>query len=88
MAREDQDDVSAALGEFAAADEPLARLAAARRIRDLADQLERDTVRTARESGVSWSKIGAVYGLTKQGAQQRFAKVRAEQASEQREGAE
>lgn len=29
-------------------------------------------MRLAREAGLSWTKIGAVYGLTKQGAQQRF----------------
>lgn len=49
-----------------------ARLDAARRLREGADELERAAVEAARAAGMTWSEIGAVYGLTKQGAQQRF----------------
>lgn len=40
--------------------------------REVAEAVEREAVLTAREAGVSWSRIGELYGLTKQGAQQRF----------------
>lgn len=65
-----------ALADLAAADSALARLAAVRSIRAQAEQLEQSEVRAARDQGTSWSKIGSVYGLTKQGAQQRFGDVR------------
>jgi hypothetical protein len=51
---------------------PLEALAAARREREAAEARERAAVGAAREAGVSWSTIGELYGLTKQGAQQRF----------------
>ena len=31
----------------------------------------------ARQAGLTWAEIGAIYGLTKQGAQQRFRAGRA-----------
>ncbi len=49
-----------------------ARLDAARRAREAADELERDQVEAARDAGLTWGEIGKLYGLTKQGAQQRF----------------
>lgn len=52
--------------------EALAALDAARVERESADAAERAAVLAAREAGVSWSRIGELYGLTKQGAQQRF----------------
>lgn len=55
-----------------AAREPLERLDAARRLREAADELEAAAIADAREVGATWSDIGALYGLTKQGAQQRF----------------
>lgn len=61
-----------ALTELATTTDPRTRIEMARRIRHLSEDLELDEVRAAREHGTSWSKIGAVYGLTKQGAQQRF----------------
>lgn len=54
------------------ADDALTAVDAARRLRDLAEAAETDNVRAARSAGVAWSKLGKVYGLTKQGAQQRF----------------
>lgn len=64
--------LTAALADLDGAADPQARLAAVQLIRLLAEELEHTEVRAARELGTSWSKIGAVYGLTKQGAQQRF----------------
>ena len=52
--------------------DPLDRLHAARKAREQLEQLELDQVRVLRDGGTTWSKIAAVYGLTKQGAQQRF----------------
>jgi len=50
----------------------LDRLDQARRLREQTELLEQELVRVAREDGQSWTQIGALYGLTKQGAQQRF----------------
>ena len=52
--------------------DPLLRLDAIRRLRKALDDLETATVIAARAEGVSWRDIGGVYGLSKQGAQQRF----------------
>ncbi|MGC5626677.1 hypothetical protein ACPYO6_00340 [Georgenia sp. Z1344] len=62
-----------ALRTLTSGDDPLTVLDGARRLRENAETIEADAVRAARAAGVSWSKIGAVYGLTKQGAQQRFS---------------
>ena len=40
------------------------------------DLLEAAEVVAARKAGVTWTEIGACYGLTKQGAQQRFRAAR------------
>lgn len=50
----------------------LEALAAARRLRDAADALELQLVVHAREQRATWTEIGAIYGTSKQGAQQRF----------------
>lgn len=71
-----------ALRELAEASDPKARLHIAQRMRALADELEHAEVLAAREQGMSWSKIGVIYGLTKQGAQQRFRKDDAKPATE------
>ncbi len=54
------------------ADDALARLDAGRRLRQRAEAVELDLVAAARAEGVSWTRIGALYGMSKQGAQQRF----------------
>jgi len=64
--------ILAALGALDAADGPISRLQAARRLREVAEELEAAQVETARKAGATWNEIGACYGLTKQGAQQRF----------------
>lgn len=61
-----------ALAALEAAPDALTALDAARRVRELAERVESEHVRAARLDGASWSRIGALYGLTKQGAQQRF----------------
>lgn len=66
----------AALGALDVADGPMSRLEAARRLREAAEELEAAQVEAARKAGATWIEIGACYGLTKQGAQQRFRAVR------------
>lgn len=68
------DRIQRALRAHQTARDPLAALNAARTLREEAEQLERKSVDIVRAAGTSWSKIGALYGLTKQGAQQRFKK--------------
>jgi hypothetical protein len=57
------------LGEIA---DPLDRLDAVRRSLAELEALEAATVVDARDAGATWKDIGALYGLSKQGAQQRF----------------
>jgi hypothetical protein len=52
--------------------DPLGRLDAIRHCISELDDLEGATVAAARAAGVTWTQIGALYGLSKQGAQQRF----------------
>lgn len=54
----------------------MSRLDAARRLREAAEELEAAQVEAARKAGATWNEIGAGYGLTKQGAQQRFRAAR------------
>src|ERR1700747_1893369 len=68
--------ILAALGAFDVADGPISRLEAARRLREAAEKLEAAQVEAARKAGATWNEIGACYGLTKQGAQQRFRAAR------------
>ncbi|HEY1915454.1 MAG TPA: hypothetical protein VGH27_07755 [Streptosporangiaceae bacterium] len=68
--------ILAALSALDVADRPMSRLDAARRLREAADELEAAQVEAARKAGATWNEIGACYGLTKQGAQQRFRPAR------------
>ena len=68
--------ITAALGALDIADGPISRLAAARLLREAAEELEAAQVEAARKAGATWNEIGACYGLTKQGAQQRFRAAR------------
>jgi hypothetical protein len=74
--------ILAALGALDAADRPMSRLEAARRLREAAEELEAAQVEAARKTGATWIEIGACYGLTKQGAQQRFRAVRKQASAE------
>ena len=64
------------VGARARSDDALDRLGAALRVaaelRDLSDELIDRCVAGAREHGRSWSEIGAILGVSKQAAQQRF----------------
>lgn len=71
--------LTAELAALTAAGEPLAALDSARKVREAAEELELELVRAARAAGASWTKIGARYGMTKQGAQQRFRERAARQ---------
>jgi hypothetical protein len=73
--------IVAALGALDAADTPMSRLEAARRLREAAEELETAQVEAARKVGATWIEIGACYGLTKQGAQQRFRAARKRESS-------
>jgi hypothetical protein len=68
--------ITAALGALDVAGGPTSRLEAARRLREAAEELEAAEVAAARKAGATWDEIGACYGLTKQGAQQRFRPAR------------
>jgi hypothetical protein len=68
--------IFAALSALDAADGTISRLQAARRLREAAEELEAAQVEAARKAGATWIEIGVCYGLTKQGAQQRFRAVR------------
>ncbi len=68
--------ITAALGALDVADGPISRLEAARQLREAAEELEAAQVEAARKAGATWNEIGACYGLTKQGAQQRFRAAR------------
>lgn len=74
VSRTESDRIHRALRDHQTAEDPLAALDAARALREEAERLERRAVEGVRAAGTSWSKIGALYGLTKQGAQQRFRK--------------
>ncbi len=68
--------IMGALDEHRRSTDALDRLDGARRVREGAEELESLAVMAARQSGVTWSEIGRCYGLTKQGAQQRFHAIR------------
>jgi len=61
-----------AVAALAAVPDPLQRLDSVRTARERMDALEAAAVRDARAAGATWKAIGALYGLSKQGAQQRF----------------
>lgn len=56
--------------------DPLERLAAIRNALTEIERLELETVIQAREGGATWGQIGRLYGMSKQGAQQRFRAAR------------
>ena len=74
--------ITAALAALDLADGPVSRLEAARQLREAAEELEAAQIAAARKAGVTWIEIGACYGLTKQGAQQRFQSARNQKRNE------
>ncbi|MEO5831980.1 MAG: helix-turn-helix domain-containing protein [Nakamurella sp.] len=61
-----------AVDALRAIDDPITRLDATRAAREELERRERDAVADCRDAGHTWTDIGARYGLTRQGAQQRF----------------
>lgn len=55
--------------------DPLERLDALREFREQLEAMEQEAVSHARAWGSTWRDIGAIYGLSKQGAQQRFRRT-------------
>jgi hypothetical protein len=72
MARSSRERVQQALDAVLAAADPMTTLQAARSLREAAEDLEIAAVHDLRRTGITWTQIGALYGMTKQGAQQRF----------------
>lgn len=64
--------VTQAIAEVEAASSPTAALEAARQLREAAEDLEFSAVEEARQAGTTWTRIGDLYGTSKQGVQQRF----------------
>lgn len=71
-ARDPASRIKASLRAYQEARDPLDRLDLSRRIRESAEELEAAAIVDARGNGATWRDIGSLYGLTKQGAQQRF----------------
>lgn len=80
MGTPDRRELGEALRRLDSSADPLDAVDAARRLREMAERTEHELVRAARGQGVSWSRIGALYDLTKQGAQQRFQPKKAKRA--------
>jgi hypothetical protein len=57
-------------------------VAAARELREAAEALEVSAVARLRADGGTWTQVGAVYGTSKQAAQQRFRAAVAELGEE------
>ena len=57
---------------LAAIEDPIERLEATRTAREELERREREAVAACRAAGHTWTDIGARYGLSRQGAQQRF----------------
>ena len=72
MARSSRKRVQQALDAVLTAADPMTTLQAARSLREAAEDLEIAAVHDLRRTGITWTQIGALYGMTKQGAQQRF----------------
>ena len=64
--------VAKALASLADVPDPMARLDAVRRVREAVERLEQEAAAAARAAGAPWKRIGELYGVSKQAAQQRF----------------
>ncbi len=64
--------VAKALERLSQAPDPLSRLATIRTTQDALEQMARAAADEARAAGATWKQIGAIYGTSKQAAQQRF----------------
>lgn len=61
-----------ALSSLAEVPDPVDRLEAIRSVQETLEQMAREAADEARAAGTTWKQIGAVYGVSKQAAQQRF----------------
>lgn len=75
MDKKKQARLTALVDAVIAGGEPLEQVAAARDLRELVDELERDRVQAARNAGATWPVIGELYGISKQAAAQRFTEL-------------
>lgn len=64
--------IARALAALTDITEPLARLDALRQVREAVERLEREAAEAARADGATWRRIGELYGVSRQAAQQRF----------------
>ncbi len=64
--------IAKALASLADVPDPMARLDAVRRVREAVERLEQEAAGAARADGATWKRIGELYGVSKQAAQQRF----------------
>lgn len=76
-ARSPRKHIDRALGAMAAGADPEELLDAARQLREAAERAEWECARDARTAGVTWTRIGALYGTSKQNVQQRFGRLAA-----------
>ena len=68
----DERQLAKRLAELTHARDARERLVLAEEIRRLAVALQNASVAEARQAGLTWTQIGALFGMTKQAAQQRF----------------
>jgi len=68
------DAIEAEMAAGAGRADPLAALSEAARLERLARTLAQNAAAAAIHAGMSWSDIGAAYGISKQAAHQRFAR--------------
>jgi hypothetical protein len=70
--------IAATIGRLAetatTVNDPLERVRAAKQLRELAHQLERDCGKAARDAGVTLVALGEIYGASKQAMMQRFGR--------------
>jgi hypothetical protein len=66
--------VGRALEALENAPDAMQALELARQVREASEALESAHIAAARAGGATWTQIGAQYGLTKQGTQQRFGR--------------
>lgn len=64
--------IAKALAALAEVPDPMARLDAIRTVREAVERLEQQAAEAARADGATWKRIGELYGVSKQAAQQRF----------------
>ncbi|MDN5914741.1 MAG: hypothetical protein L0I76_06470 [Pseudonocardia sp.] len=75
VARGPRKHIEKALEAMAGAADQLEVLDAARQLREAAEEAEWVCARDARTAGITWTRIGALYGTSKQNVQQRFGRL-------------